>query len=95
MTYAVPMCPTLSVRRWPLEPSVYRERIAHCIPLSYRVWVVWCAVGSRVLDAICDAVNERRAGLDMPPLTVQVVPKWGQDKRRGEHVIVTARSTDE
>ncbi len=75
--------------KWPLKASEYTH-LGMCVPTSYIAWRLGETVPAARLKAICEGVNERRAGLELPRLELCVLLHMGEDEQVGEHVTVTA-----
>ncbi len=73
---------------YPLPPSAYTQ-LAQSAPVSYQTWCLGKAAKAQVLESICAGLNERRAGLGLPPVTVKSEAHRSAERAIGEHVVLT------
>ncbi len=71
---------------WPDNPSVYTH-LASVVPTRYQSWVLG-VLPDTVLQYICTALNEHRAGLGLPRVLLMVVGQ-GVNREVGDHVYIT------
>ncbi len=65
--------------------------LAHCIPISYKLWCLELSHDSPIIASICEGVNQRRAGLGLWPLVVAVSMEGPVHyERRGKHVVLVS-----
>ncbi len=71
---------------WPADPAVCQALAAH-MPVTYTTWRLAGQVPPAVVDSVCEALSERRAGLGLPPLTLLLEGR-GRNAQRGDHVSI-------
>ncbi len=70
---------------WPLEPTQYKS-LAQYVPTSCGVWRLHVCPGSALFKSMCEGVNERRARLELPPVTCVFPSQSVLARNVGEHV---------
>lgn len=70
---------------FPLNPDAYTQ-LAQCVPVSYQTWHLGRAANAQVIASICAGLNQRRAGLGLPPVTVRAEAHRQARRVVGEHV---------
>ncbi len=74
--------------KWPLMAREYTH-LGMCVPTSYIAWRMGETVPAARLKAICEGVNQRRAGLDLPRLELCIPSCMCVEEQVGDHVTVT------
>ncbi len=77
---------SMSVDAWSLPDAAYAE-LATWVPVSYSTWSLSGDVSAGVLDSMCEGINSRRAGMELPRV-VLALRGLGADVERGDHVVV-------